>query len=146
MKLQFDSCFDRQKVIKASAFLPAAYGVLNELAPWAKNRWPKHVHCMSHSQIVDGRSRGAGHGFVYPKHPRDGIFMNAHMTWQGYLLVLIHENCHVAWPDMTEEEINCRMLPEIWKRVTGKKLEPGWARKHGVGSPEPGVGDRSYCR
>lgn len=72
--------------------------------------------------------------------------MNGHMTPQGHLLVLIHENCHVAWPDASESEINCVLLPDIWRAVTGKRLDPAWARRHGVGGPVEGVGDRSYCR
>ena len=146
MKLHFDSCFPREKVIKISPYLPLVYGELNRLAKWRKGKWPTRVHCMSHSEVINGRSKGAGHGYVRPARPSDGIFMNAHMTPQGYLLVLIHENCHVGWPDMTEDEINCKTLPHIWKKVTGKKLTPEYARRYGVGSPAPGVGDRSYCR
>lgn len=145
MRIHFDRCFDRRKIIQISPYLPAVYAELNRRAPWRRGRWPSRIRCMTHAQILQGREKGAGHGFVFPHKPSDGIFMNPLMSPQGYLLVLIHENCHVGWPDMSEDEINCVMLGSIWKSVTGKKLDPAWARKHGVGAPAP-YGDRSYCR
>lgn len=144
MKLRFDPCFDRAKVIKISPYLPGVYAELNRRAKWRRGKWPTQIKCMTHDKIVSARTAGAGHGYVYPASAK-AIWMNPFMTPQGLLLVLIHENCHVAWPDMTEDEINCSMLPDIWKVVVGKRLDPAWARRHGVGGPQKGIGDRSYC-
>lgn len=144
MQLKFDRCFDRRKIIQISPYLPAVYAELNRRAPWRKGRWPTRIHCMEHSEILAGRAKGAGHGYVFSHQPQRGIWMNPHMSPQGHLLVLIHENVHVGWPDMQEQELNCVMLPDIWKSVTGRKLSAKWARSHGVGSPAP-YGDRSYC-
>lgn len=147
MKIHFDECFDRSKVLWVAKYLPATYAVLDELAPWRKGKWPSKIRCMSDTAIFDGRRRGAGHGYTFTSGSGSGeIWMNADMTKEGYLLVLIHENIHHGWPDMTEQELNCRMLPRIWKMVMGKKLDPDWARGHGIGAPAPMVGDRSYCR
>lgn len=143
INLQFDPCFDQQKLAELAPHLPATYSVMNEMAPFRRGRWPTRVHCMSHSKIIDGRKRGAGHGYTYPGE--DGIWINPTMTVQGHWLVLVHENFHHAWPDATEQEINCRLVPEVYKRVFGKRLDPEWARRHGLGSPVPGVGDRSFC-
>ena len=146
IQLQFDPCFDQAKLAELAPHLPATYGVMNRLAPWRKGRWPSRVRCMTSKKIVDGRKRGAGHGYVYPPSDARAIWMNPHMTPQGLLLVLIHENCHVAWPDATESEINCVLVPQIYCEIFGVELDPAWARSQGLGSPVPGVGDRSFCR
>lgn len=144
MKVHFAPCLDREKVLKIADYLPATYAALDKLAPWMRGKWPSKVRCMTDKEVVDGRSRGAGHGYTIV-NGRGVIWLNRHMTWQGYLLVLIHECIHHGWPDMTEQELNCSMLPQVWKMVTGKKLDPEWARGHGIGAPAP-FGDRSYCR
>lgn len=144
LNLQFDPCFDRDKIVRLSAVLPKTYAELDRLAPWRKGKWPTKIHCMTDSKILDGRRRGAGHGYTYPG--RNGIWMNHHMTLVGHWLVLVHENGHHAWPDATEQELNCVIVPRVYKRVFGKVLTPEYGRRHGLGSPVPGVGDRSYCR
>lgn len=147
MKLHFDECFDQDKILWVAQYLPATYAVLDELAPWRKGKWPGRVRCMSTSSIVDGRARGAGHGFTYTEGRGSGeIWMNPHMSELGHWLVLVHENCHHGWPDATEGEINCVLVPEVYRRVFGKKLTPETGRRHGLGAPAAGVGDRSYCR
>jgi hypothetical protein len=145
VKVHFDECFDEKKVLWVAKYLPAVYATLDEFAPWRRGKWPAKIKCMTDTEIFDGRRRGAGHGYVYPESA-EAIFMNPFMSREGHLLVLIHECIHVGWSDMTEQELNCSMLPRIWKRVTGKKLDPDWARGHGIGAPAPGIGDRSYCR
>lgn len=146
-KLNFDTCFDECKIAEMSALLPATYVVLNELAPWRKGRWPKHVKCMSLERIVDGRKRGAGHGMTYIQGSQaNTIWMNPHMSWEGYWLVFIHENLHHAFPDATEEELNNVLVPHVYQEVTGHKIHKAWARKHGLGPPQPGIGDRGFLR
>lgn len=101
--------------------------------------------CMSDNDIAEGRSRGAGHGYTYTGRGKMQVWLNRHMTWQGYFLVLCHEFLHHGYPDATEAEINCVHLPRIYERVFGERLDPEWARRHGIGAPMP-FGDRSYCR
>ena len=144
IQLHFDSCFDPAKLAEIAPLLPATYGAMNSMAPFRKGKWPTQIHCMSHSKIIAGRKRGAGHGYTYPGE--DGIWINPTMTVAGHWLVFVHENFHHAWPDATEEEINCRLVPQAYQMVFGKKLNPEWARSQGLGSPVPGVGDRSFCR
>ena len=147
MKLHFDPCFDEKKILWVAQYLPATYAVLDELAPWRKGKWPAKIKCMSEREISDGRRRGAGHGHTYTSgSDSNTIWMNRYMSKEGHWLVLVHENCHHAWPDMTEAEINCSRVPEIYRRVFGKKLTPEYGRKHGLGAPVAGVGDRSFCR
>lgn len=147
-KLRFeDGCFDERKVRALSKKLPETYAALDEMAEWRKGDWPSRVRCMSHSEIAEGRSRGAGHGFTYTRgRGSQTIWMNPYMSTEGYWLVFVHECLHHAWPDASEREINCVHLPQIYERVWGKRLDPDWARKHGIGAPAPMVGDRSYCR
>lgn len=142
--LGFDDCFDRRKLRKVLPLLPAAYAELDALAPWREGKWPTRVHCMSDEEIAEGRSRGAGHGATLV--PGNDVWINPHMHWQSIWLVLVHENLHHAFPDATEEEINCLHVPRIYERVFGRKRSADWFRKMGLGSPVPGVGDRSYCR
>lgn len=144
MNLEFDPCFDQKKIIKISAHLPQTYAELNRLAPFRNGRWPTKIHCMSDSKVIEGRMRGAGHGYTYPG--KNGIWMNHNMTTTGYWLVLVHESLHHAWPDATEKELNCRYVPRIYEAVFGKVLTPEFGRRHGLGSPLPGMGDRSFCR
>lgn len=146
-QLHFDTCFNDCKVAEMSALLPATYDVLNELAPWRKGRWPTRVHCMSKEKILDGRKRGAGHGATYVSGvDSNSIWMNPHMTPAGLWLVFIHENLHHAFPDATEDELNNVLVPHVFEEVTGKKLNTVWARKQGIGPPQPGIGDRGYLR
>lgn len=146
-KLHFDDCFDERKLRKLAENLPATYAALNKLAPWRRGRWPSRVRCMSHESIVEGRSRGAGHGYTHVSgRGSNEIRMNPHMSPEGHWLVFVHENLHHGFPDATESEINCVLVPEVYERVFGKRLDPAWARKHGIGAPVAGVGDRSYCR
>jgi hypothetical protein len=142
--VHFDECLDRKKVLKIVPYLPALYAELDKLAPRLKGKWPKNVRCMDSKGIVEGRAKGAGHGYTYVNGPE--IWLNRHMTWQGYWLVLAHENLHHAFPDATESEINCLHVPRLYERVFGKKLTPAEGRRHGLGAPESGMGDRSYCR
>lgn len=144
---KFDQCLDQEKVRWLISTLPKTYRVLNEKAPWMKGRWPRHVKCMSSERIVEGRARGAGHGYTFSRgRHADTIWLNPHMTRSGYWLVFVHENLHHAYPDATEPELNCEHLPDIFERVFNKRYDHEWARQHGVGSPVPGVGDRSFCR
>lgn len=143
-KLRFDTCFDDCKIAEFSGYLPDTYRALNRMAPWIKGRWPNRVHCMSKRDVVAGRRRGAGHGATYLE--RREIWMNPHMTSAGLWLVFIHENLHHAFPDATEDELNNVLVPEVFQEVTGKKLNRAWARKQGIGPPEPGIGDRGYLR
>lgn len=144
MKLVFDPCFPKDKVVKLSATLPKTYHELDKMCPWRKGKWPTRVRCMNDGKISSMRKHGAGHGYTYPRGRE--IWMNPYMTQTGYWLVFVHENLHHGYPDATEAEINCVHLPRVFKAVFGKTLDPDYARRHGVGSPVPGVGDRSYCR
>jgi len=145
--LKFDPCFDPEKLTSLRSTLPKTYKALDKKAPWMRGRWPRRVKCMTDKRIVEGRERGAGHGFTFTRgRGSDTIWMNPHMTDWGHWLVFVHENLHHAYPDATEQELNCTHLPDMFKRVFNKRLDPEFARRHGVGSPVPGVGDRSYCR
>ena len=145
-KLHFDECFKTpanvRKLEKMAELLPATYVAMNELTRWRHGRWPSRIHCMSRERIIEGRSRGAGHGYTYVGD--NDIWLNPHMTWQGYWIVLVHESMHHAFPDATEDEINNKLVPEIVERVLGHKKSAAWYRKHGLGPPEPGIGDRGY--
>lgn len=143
----FDRCFDPDKIEWLISTLPKTYQELNARAPWMRGRWPTRVKCMSNQRIVEGRARGAGHGYTYSRgRGSHTIWMNPHMTKAGHWLVFVHENLHHAWPDAEESELNCEHLPSIFKSVFNKHYDHEWARKNGVGSPVAGVGDRSYCR
>jgi hypothetical protein len=144
MKLVFDPCFPQGKIVKLSATLPKTYHELDKMCPWRKGKWPTRVHCMTDNEISKMRTRGAGHGYTYQRG--NAIWLNHYMTQTGYWLVFTHENLHHGWPDATEPEINCVHLPRVYKAVFGQALDPDFARRHGVGSPVEGVGDRSYCR
>ncbi len=144
MKIHFDECFPRSKVVELSATLPKTYHELNRMCPWRKGKWPTKVHCMTDGKISSMRRHGAGHGYTYPRGHE--IWMNHYMSGPGFWLVFVHENLHHGYPDATEAEINCVHLPKIYKAVFGKTLTPEYARRHGVGAPAAGVGDRSYCR
>lgn len=146
LQLKFDPCFPQQKIVKLAATLPKTYHELNKMCPWRKGKWPTKIHCMSDSDIARMRRKGAGHGYTYVRPGANEIWLNCYMTQTGYWLVFTHENLHHGWPDATEPEINCVHLPRIYKAVFGKVLTPEYARRHGVGSPMPGVGDRSFCR
>jgi hypothetical protein len=146
-KLHFDTCFDDDKLAEFAHLLPDTYRALNELAPWRKGKWPVRVRCMTNKQVVSGRRRGAGHGMTYVRGSDSKyIWMNPHMSVMGLWLVLIHENLHHAFPDATEEELNNVLVPFIYEDVTGKKLDKKMARKHGLGPPQPGIGDRGYVK
>lgn len=149
--LHFDGCFHSaanvRKLRRVAKYLPQTYLVLDELAPWRNGKWPTRVRCMSKQRIVEGRSKGAGHGFTYVEGQHGGkeIFLNPFMTWEGYLIVLIHENMHHAFPDASESEINNVLVPEVVTQVLGPK-DSEWYRRHGLGPPQPGIGDRGYVR
>lgn len=150
-RIYFEPCFPRAKLQSLIVTLPRTFEVLNSITDW-KVKWPTTVRCMTDSEIRQGRKRGAGHGYTHTRcHPDSGgcdtIWMNHYMTAQGYWLVFTHENLHHAFPDASESELNCNWLPYVYEH-TFDKAWPGhdWARKHGVGSPVAGVGDRSYCR
>lgn len=143
--LHFSPCFAENKVLEVAGHLPETYAALNELAPWRKGKWPTKVECMSHGEIIRGRKKGAGHGFTLLDDDST-VYLNAHMTPTGIWLVTIHEFLHHGFPDAQESEINCELLPWVFKHVFGKTLTPEYGRRHGLGSPVPGVGDRSYCR
>lgn len=145
-KLSFDRCFDDCKIAELLGILPQTYAAMNKMAPWRKGKWPTKVRCMSNSKILDGRRRGAGHGYTYVQgEDTNGIWMNPHMTSEGYWLVFVHENLHHGFPDATEDELNNVLVPEVYKRVFGKPMNKAWARKHGLGPPQPGIGDRGYA-
>jgi|SRR6185503_6442150 len=147
-EIEFDSCLNQKHVEWLITTLPATYGALNEKAEWRKGKWPTRVRCMDRRRIIEGRERGAGHGYTYTQgRDSKSIWLNPHMTQWGYWLVFTHENLHHAYPDATEQELNCEHLPDVFERVFDRPW-PGhdWAREHGVGSPVEGVGDRSYCR
>lgn len=147
-ELIFDPCLDQRKVEWLITTLPATYDVLNELAEWRKGKWPRHIRCMSQPRILEGRKKGAGHGYTFTRgRDSNSIWLNPYLTTQGYWLVFTHENLHHAFPDATEAELNCAQLPYVFKEVFRKRW-PGhkWAREHGVGSPVAGVGDRSFCK
>lgn len=146
-ELFLDGCFDPDKIDWLITTLPKTFAVLNKKAPWMRGKWPRYVKCMSTKRIVEGRARGAGHGMTYVRgRGSNTIWMNPHMTEWGYWLVFVHENLHHAYPDATEQELNCEHLPDVFKHVFNKRYDHEWARKNGVGSPVPGVGDRSFCR
>src|SRR5262245_11111028 len=144
MDLRFNSCFRPEVLRELKPTLPATYAALNELAPWRRGRWPTRVRCMDEAEIIDGRSRGAGHG--YTRVSERGIWMNHHMTLPGHWLVLVHENLHHAFPDATESELNNVLVPRVYERTSGRKMDTRWARRHGLGPPQPGIGDRGYAR
>lgn len=147
-EIEFDSCLDQKKVEWLITTLPATYGVLNEMAPWRKGKWPTRVHCMTDQRIVEGRKRGAGHGYTYTQgRDKNSIWLNPHLSQWGYWLVFTHENLHHAFDDASEGELNCVLLPDVFSKVFRKRW-PGhdWARSHGVGSRTPDFGDRSFCR
>lgn len=143
-RVSFDPCFDQKKLVYLASTLPRTYAVLDKMVS-KPVKWPTRVQCMSDSAIMKGRRRGAGHGYTYQGGKT--IWLNHHMTKEGYWLVFVHENLHHAFPDATESELNCLHLPAVYERVFRRRW-PGhdWARQHGVGSPQPGTGDRSYCR
>lgn len=146
-RLTFEGCFDKGKLRTLIERLPATYAVLNRMVS-APVKWPTRVRCMKDSKIRRGRRKGAGHGYTYMHGPKsDTIWLNHYMTASGYWLVFTHENLHHAFPDATEDEINCSHLPYVYEQVFDEPW-PGhaWARSQGVGSPKPGTGDRSYCR
>jgi len=146
-RLTFEGCFDKRKLRALIVTLPLTYAVLNSMVS-KPVKWPSQVRCMTDSKIRAGRKRGAGHGYTYTSGPRrNTIWLNHYMTEAGYWLVFTHENLHHAFPDASEDEINCSQLPYVFEEVFGRKW-PGheWARSQGVGSPQPGTGDRSYCR
>ena len=144
---QFDRCLDQEKVAWLKSTLPKTLKVLNTKAPWMRGRWPRHVKCMSTKRIIEGRSRGAGHGMTYVRgRGSDSIWINKHMTAWGHWLVFTHEFLHHAYPDATEGELNCEHLGDVFERVFKKRYDHEWARKNGVGSPVANVGDRSFCR
>jgi len=145
-ELTFDPCLDQQKVEWLITTLPATYDSLNKLAPWMKGKWPKRVRCMSNKEIVSGRQRGAGHGFTRVGERRPSIWLNPHLSQPGYWLVFTHECLHHGFDDGSEGELNCVLLPHVFREVFGKKLDPEWARRHGVGSRTPNYRDRSFCR
>lgn len=144
-ELHFDACFDDCKLAQISGYLPETYAVLNKLCAWRRGRWPKRIHCMSKSQIVSGRARGAGHGMTYTRgRSSNEIWMNPYMSPLGLWLVLIHENLHHGFPDASEDELNNVLVPVVYELVTGKELPKKAARAAGLGPPEPGIGDRGY--
>jgi hypothetical protein len=151
LALRFDPCFDQWKLRELAPHLPAAYKALNELCPWRRGRWPTRVRCLSKSRIEEGRARGAGHGMTYVGCSMGSggcneIWINPYMTVPGHYLVLIHENLHHGFPDATEDELNNVLVQRVYRRATGRKLQSAWARKHGLGPPRPGIGDRGYVR
>jgi hypothetical protein len=154
LKLRFNSCFRPEILRQLEPTLPATYAAMNALAPWREGRWPTRVHCMDEAKIIDGRRRGAGHGYTNVSrrgenvivNDRTGIWMNHHMSLAGHWLVLVHENLHQAFPDATEEELNNVLVPWVYQNTFGKKMNRAWARQHGLGPPQPGIGDRGFVR
>lgn len=148
IQIGFDDCFPRAKIRRLMPLLPKTYAALDELAPWREGKWPTRVHCMSAEQILEARPHGAGHGSTYVCETGEcnEVWINPFMSWEGLWLVLVHENLHHAYPDATEDEINCLHVPAVYERVFGRKRTHDWFRRHGLGAPVAGVGDRSYCR
>jgi len=149
-KLHFDDCFTSaanvHKLERVARLLPQTYLVMDGLAPWRNGKWPTRVRCMTKTKIIQGRSRGAGHGYTYVEGQHGGkeIWLNPYMTWEGYWIVLIHENMHHAFPDASEDEINNALVPQVVEAVLRKSKPKEWYRKHGLGPPQPGIGDRGY--
>lgn len=151
-EIEFSTCFPRAKVLALAPLLDSTYAALDRLAHWRNGRWPRHIRCMSKREIVDGRERGAGHGFTYVARSgsfarsteEDAIWLNPHMSVLGYQLVLIHENLHHAFPDASEKELNNVLVPYVYTQATGKILSKESMRRAGLGPPEPGIGDRGY--
>lgn len=144
LTLRFNNCFDPRVLDRLRPLLPDTYRCMNELAPWRRGRWPTRVHCMDEQSIIDGRSRGAGHGYTYKGS--NEIWMNHHMSLSGHWLVFVHENLHHAFPDATESELNNVLVPRVYKCVFDERMDKNWARKHGLGPPQPGIGDRGFVR
>jgi hypothetical protein len=139
----FDSCLDENKLIELIVLLPRTYEELDKYAPWLNGRWPTRVHCMTNARIIEGRKRGAGHGYTYNNGPQsNSIWLNPHMTAEGYWLVFVHENLHHAFPDATELEINNVHVPNIYRQVFRRPMNKAWAKRHGLGPPMCGIGDR----
>lgn len=134
------------KLERVARLLPQTYLVMDGLAPWRNGKWPTRVRCMTKTKIIQGRSRGAGHGYTYVEGQHGGkeIWLNPYMTWEGYWIVLIHENMHHAFPDASEDEINNALVPQVVEAVLRKSKPKEWYRKHGLGPPQPGIGDRGY--
>jgi hypothetical protein len=144
LALRFNNCFDPEILDQLEAMLPVTYACMNELAPWRKGKWPTRIHCMDERRIVEGRQRGAGHGYTYPRE--NGIWMNHYMTLSGHWLVLVHENLHHAFPDATELELNNVLVPRVFECTFGQKMDKSWAKRNGLGPPQPGIGDRGFVR
>jgi hypothetical protein len=144
MRLAFNSCFRPEILRELEPTLPATYAAMNALAPWREGKWPTRVHCMDENKIIGGRSRGAGHGQT--RQNSNEIWLNHHMTLPGHWIVLVHENLHHAFPDATESELNNVMVPWVYQNTFGEKMNKRWARRHGLGPPQPGIGDRGFVR
>lgn len=144
LQLRFDPCFSCSQIDELSEVLDETYAALDSYAPWRNGRWPTRIRCMLKRDIIRGRRRGAGHGYTYLRQGE--IWLNPYMTTFGLWLVLIHENLHHAFPDATEDELNNVHVPNVYKICTGKKLDMKLARAHGLGPPQPGIGDRGYVR
>ena len=144
LTLKFNNCFSPAVLAELEPLLPATYACMDQLAPWRRGRWPTRIHCMDEREIVDGRRRGAGHGYTYPRE--NGVWLNHHMTVPGHWIVLVHENLHHAFLDATESELNNVLVPRVFECTFGRKMDRAWARRHGLGPPQPGIGDRGFVR
>lgn len=142
MRITFDSCIPEETLRQLAPYVLPAYEALSELAPWVRD-WPTHIECMDAETIIYSRKRGAGHGQYSPDQRR--IWVNPYMTAYGIFLNILHENCHHAFADATEMEINNLLVPHLAEQVLGHPIDLDEARMHGLGPAVKGIPGRGYA-
>lgn len=120
----FSGVFDRRKVEAIAPLLPACYRAMEALAG-RPLRLPRLIEAMTAAEVREGRALGKGHGLYYPAERR--IKVDAAMSPRDILLNVVHENLHCAFPRATDEEINFRLLPAVWKMAAGRGIPRKWA-------------------
>lgn len=120
MSPTFDEQFDPRKVATFWNYIPKVYREMEYLTG-RRPKWPQFIEAMTEEEVAQGECLGKGHGLYFS--PGAVVKINADMSPEAIFLNFIHEHFHHILPEATDQEINEILVPEVYRRVTGREFD-----------------------